>query len=200
MAASNSKPTRVSKRIINIKKTAADAAIAAAAAAAVVVTKNTHKANRNLKAPTKITKRGRPTKKSSPRTVNKTSPNEAKNANAAHHRFFLEPEQLSDVLEQRNASPNADEMIWISGAFHAADPGVEVPVGSVEIEIKVPKGLKFLRFPGVVKLVAVEEEGEEDEMEEEGEEDEMEEEGEEDEMEEGENEEAEDSELSELSE
>jgi hypothetical protein len=195
MAASNSKPTRVSKRIINIKKTAA-----AAAAAAVVtknthkanlVTKNTHKANRNLKAPAKITKRGRATKKSSPRTVNKTSPNKAKKANATHHRFFLEPEQLSDVLEQRSAAPNADEMMWVSGAFHAADPGVEVPVGSVEIEIKVPKGLKFLRFPGVVRLVAVEEE-EEDEMEEEGEEDEME--------EEGENEEDEDSELSDLSE
>jgi hypothetical protein len=182
MAASNStkKPTRVSKRILNIKK-------AAAAAAAVVVTsvtenskknkKNKATRKRNHKAPAKNTKRGRPTK-ASPGNVNK-----AKKACTAHHRFFLEPEQLSDVLEQHNTT--ADEMMWVSGAFHAAGPGVEVPVGSVEIDIKVPKGLKFLRVPGVLRLVAAEDEDEEVEMEDEDEEVGM---------------EDEDSELSELSE
>jgi hypothetical protein len=191
MAATNStkKPTRVSERIHNIKKAAAAAAVAAAASVASV-TKNTVKANRNRnhKAPTKVTKRF-PTKKPATSNTKKSSPRNAKKPYAAHHHFFLEPEQLSNIPEQPNAN-GYDQMMWVSGAFHAAGPGVEVPAGSVEIEIKVPAGLKFLRFPGVLKLVAEEEE--EDEEEEEENEDEQEEDEKEDEDEEEEDEEEED--------
>jgi hypothetical protein len=147
---STNKPTRVSERIRNLKKDAA-----AAPAATVTTTTNTRKgkdkANRKA-TPAKITKRT-PTKKASPLNA-KTY--------AAHHRFFMEPEQFSTMVEQHNADDN--DQMWVSGKFYAAGPGEEAPAGSIEIDIKVPSGLRFLVFPGVLRLVEQEEEEEEDEL------------------------------------
>jgi hypothetical protein len=116
--------------------------------AADTTTKNARKA-----VPTEITKRA-PVKKEL--LIN------SKRAHAAHHRFFMEPEQLSTIMEQHNGDGN--QQMWVGGTFYAVGPGEEV--GSVEIDIKVPAGFKFLVFPGVVKLVKLvegeerEEEGE----------------------------------------
>jgi hypothetical protein len=149
------KPTRVSERIQNLKK-AATAATAATAAAAVttdtittdtITTKNARKGKTNRKAaPSKVTKRTS-TKKAIP------APN--KNAYAAHHHFFLAPEQLSDIVKQNQADGN--QQMWVGGKFYAAGPGEEIPAGAIEIDIKVPAGLKFLVFPGVLRLVEGEE-------------------------------------------
>jgi hypothetical protein len=151
---STKKPTRVSERIGNLKK--------AATAAAIVTTKNTNIIERNRK----------PKGKATPSKVNKPAPAKkaarssianAKKPHAVHHRFFLEPEQLSNALQQHHA--NDSDQMWVGGVFHAAGPGEKVPDGSIEMDIKVPEGLKFLCFPEVLKLV--EEEMEEEEMEEE---------------------------------
>jgi hypothetical protein len=157
------KPTRVSKRIRNIKKAAATAATAASTTNTTVTTntttKNTRKNKTNRKAvKSKVTKRV-PTKKPATSNANKTY--------ATHHRFSLEPAQLSNILEPHSADGN--DQMWVSGAFHAVDPGEEVPAGSVEIDIKVPAGLRFLVFPGVLRLVEGEEMEEAGALEKEGE-------------------------------
>jgi hypothetical protein len=155
--ASTTQPTRSSSRIRERKKAAAEAAIAAIAATAATAaatvgadtaTKNARKCMGKDKgkakrrtAPSKVTKRA---------AVKKTTRAPAKKTNAAHHRFILAPEQLTTVLEQYQADGN--HQMWVGGKFYAVDPGEEVPAGSVELEIKVPSGLKFLVFPGVVKL------------------------------------------------
>jgi hypothetical protein len=116
--------------------------------AADTTTKNARKA-----VPTEITKRA---------PVEKEVLINTKRAHAAHHRFFMEPEQLSTIIEQHNDDGN--QQMCVGGTFYAVGPGEEV--GSVEIDIKVSAGFKFLVFPGVVKLVKLVE-GEE--MEDEGE-------------------------------
>jgi hypothetical protein len=154
------KPTRVSKRIRNIKKAAATPASTTNTTVTTnTTTKKTRKNKTNRKAAqSKVTKRV-PTKKPATSNANKTY--------ATHYRFFLEPAQLSNILESHNADGN--DQMWVSGAFHAVDPGEEVPAGSVEIDIKVPAGLRFLVFPGVLRLVEGEEMEQAGALEEEGE-------------------------------
>jgi hypothetical protein len=67
-----------------------------------------------------------------------------------------------DIIKQHQTDGNHQS--WVSGTFHAADPGEEVPAGSLELTIKVPTGLKFLLFPEVLRL----EEKEQDEEEQDG--------------------------------
>jgi hypothetical protein len=163
---SNKKPTRASERINNRNKAAAAAAVAVAAAAASdtthTTTKNARKGKSNHKtAPSKVAKR------ISAKKVARTSTAKAKKTYAAHHRFFMAPEQLSTIMEEHNNDGN--DQMWVGGKFYAAGPGEEIPKGSLEIDIKVPSGLKFLVFPGVLKLVEGEEMEEEVEQEEEDE-------------------------------
>jgi hypothetical protein len=157
---STKNPTRVSERIRNYKKAAA--ATAAAPAAAHVATKNARKGKGKAKT----------NRKASPSKITKRIPKKASSAKAkvyaVHHRFFMEPEQLSTVVEQHNADNNNDQM-WVGGKFYAAGPGEDIPAGAIEIVIKVPSGLKFLQFPDILKLMeGEEEEGEAEEGEEEG--------------------------------
>jgi hypothetical protein len=53
---------------------------------------------------------------------------------------------------------------WVDGQVCVAADGQKVPVGSIEIVIKVPSRMKFLLFPKVLKLVETKE-GEEEEIE-----------------------------------
>jgi hypothetical protein len=150
---STMQPTRSSTRL-HERKEAADKAAAAESQAASgtthTTTKNARKGKSNRKtAPSKVAKRT-PVKK-----VARTATTNAKKAHAAQHRFFVWPEQLSTIMELHNNDGN--DQMWVGGKFYAAGPGEEVPTGSLEIDIKVPSGLTFLQFPGVLKLMEVEE-------------------------------------------
>jgi hypothetical protein len=158
---STMQPTRSSTRLRERKEAADKAAAAESQATSGTIyttTKNARKGKANRKtAPSKVAKRT-PVKK-----VARTATTNAKKAHAAHHSFFMSPEQLTTIMEEHNNDRN--DQMWVGGKFYAAGPGEEVPAGSLEIDIKVPSGLTFLQFPGVLKLVEVEE-MEEGEMEE----------------------------------
>jgi hypothetical protein len=165
--APTTQPTRSSSRIRERK----DAAGKAAAAAIVKTndpTKNARKGKGKGKGKGKATRKTTPSKIAKRATVKKTSRTPTKKAYHAHHRFFLEPEQLSSAIEQHQTDGN--QQMWVGGKFYAADPDEEVPIGSIEIDIKVPSGFKFLQFPGVLRLVEGEEMEEEREEEREQEE------------------------------
>jgi hypothetical protein len=65
-------------------------------------------------------------------------------------RFFLTPDQLSDVIKSHSTNKQLHE--WVKGDFSFAAPGEQIPTGSLEVSIKVPSGLEFLVFPKVLKV------------------------------------------------
>jgi hypothetical protein len=140
---SSIQPTRSSKRLRDRKEAADKAAPAAATTAAEIngSTKNNRKGRSNPKRKTATTNR----KTISTKILKRTTPKKSKN-----HRYILSPIQLSTILDQHRAD-GADQM-WVGGDFYVAGPGEEVPVGSVELTIKVPAGLKFLKFPHILNL------------------------------------------------
>jgi hypothetical protein len=170
--ASTTQPTRSSTRIRECKEAAVKAA-AAAAAGTVTIDTTTKNARKGKSNPKRNSGRSKNTKRAA---IKKTSRVPTKKTNAAHHRFFMEPEQLSTILEQHQSDGN--QQMWVGGKFYAVEPGEKVPNGSLELEIKVPSGFKFLVFPDLLRLVEGEEmeemeeceDDDEDEGEEEGEE------------------------------
>jgi hypothetical protein len=65
-------------------------------------------------------------------------------------RYYLTLDQLSDITESYVANKQPHE--WVTGNFHLAAAGEEVPAGSLELTLKVPSGMKFLEFPQVLKV------------------------------------------------
>jgi hypothetical protein len=141
-------PTRSSSRIAELKKKAAEASAAVATPKA-----HTNKRKRGKRGPTKvcnittsklkkdvtdISKVTKPTKKA---TIIRTT----------KFRFFLTPDQLSDVIIKSH-STNKQLHEWVKGDFSFAAPGEQIPTGSLEVSIKVPSGLEFLVFPKVLKV------------------------------------------------
>jgi hypothetical protein len=95
-------------------------------------------------------------------------PRETTLARAPKLRYFLTPEQLSEVIESHADNHQPHE--WVKGDFAFADVGEAIPAGSLEISIKVPSGFDFLVFPAVLKVeggVDEEEMGEQEEQDEE---------------------------------
>jgi hypothetical protein len=154
---STNQPIRSSTRLRKRK----EAAEKAAAAAAVAMATESQAATAVINTTTKKTREGKDNRnrnrnrKAVRAQITKHTTAHAKKTRMTHHRYFLTREQLSTIIDQHRAEGNLQS--WVSGDFCAAGPGEEVPTGSLELSIKVPKGLRFLRFPEVLNLVEVKE-------------------------------------------